>query len=469
MLLIGAVQAQVTLDGTLGRAGPLRGPNYAITADLGQQRGGNLFHSFGLFSIPAGESATFSGPNSVNNIIGRVTGGQVSTIDGALRSTIPGANLYLLNPAGVLFGENALLDVPGSVHVSTADYLRLSDGGRFDARTPGSSVLTVAPVEAFGFLGDTPGRIDINGSFLRVPEGQTLSLIGGDITLTNATVYAPAGRINIAAVGSAGEVIPTETDLSLQGFGPLGTLTMARDPDVERVTVDLGEPFGEVPVGDLDASGEGGGAIFIRGGQWVSRGGKVLADTYGAQAGQAVDVAIAGAIRFEEDAWLWITTYGRGDCGDIHLIVPDTLTLLKGSRIFTTTVDAQGDVGSITVTAGNLVIDGQGNPFTGIDSQSLAVVGDIHLTVADTLTLINGGRIRADTWGAGDAGSVTIRAGNLLVDGQGFMGFTGIASDTNTGSTGPAGTSISPLPTPSPSSTAARSVPIPWTWATPGR
>ncbi|MBK8534014.1 MAG: filamentous hemagglutinin N-terminal domain-containing protein [Candidatus Competibacteraceae bacterium] len=145
------LHAAVTLDGSVGRAGALPGPNYQITADLGRQVGGNLFHSFGQFSITTGESATFSGPNSISNIIGRITGGQSSFIDGAIRSTIPGANLYLLNPAGVLFGEHATLDVPGSFHVSTADYVKLSDGGHFDARNLGNSVLTVAPVAAFGF------------------------------------------------------------------------------------------------------------------------------------------------------------------------------------------------------------------------------------------------------------------------------------------------------------------------------
>ncbi len=163
-LLVSAVHAQVTLDGTLGRAGPLPGPNYAITADLGQQRGGNLFHSFGLFSINRGESATFSGPNSVNNIISRVTGGQVSTIDGALRSTIPGASLYLLNPAGVLFGENAQMDVPGSVHVSTAQELRLKDGAAFSAAHPETSTFSMAPPEAFGFLGPNAGAVRISPS-----------------------------------------------------------------------------------------------------------------------------------------------------------------------------------------------------------------------------------------------------------------------------------------------------------------
>lgn len=467
MLLAGEIQAQVTLDGTVGPAGALPGPNYAITADLGRQVGGNLFHSFGQFSIYSGESATFSGPNSVNNIIGRVTGGQVSTIDGTLRSTIPGASLWLLNPAGVLFGENASLDVPGSVHISTADYLRLSDGGRFDARTPGNSVLTVAPVEAFGFLGDRPGSITINGSFLQVPEGQTLSLIGGDITLTNATVYAPAGRLNVAAVGSAGEVAPTETDLTMQGFSQLGTLTIERDPTAPIVTVDMGEPFGEVPLGDLDTSGVGGGAIFIRGRNWLSQGGMVFSDTYGAQAGRDVDIQITGSMQFGSTQ-LTAVTYAQGDAGsitinagnllvdgqgsgdftgiassaqpgstgavgEINLTVAETLSLLNGSIISVSTF-AQGDAGSVTISADNVLIDRQGSEYvTGIVSNASSYStggngGDINLTVAETLAIFNGGEIGTSTFAQGNAGSVTISAGNILIDGQGSEYATGINS-----------------------------------------
>ena len=92
-------------------------------------RGNNLFHSFGQFNVQTGESATFTGSSTVENVIGRVTGGQQSLIDGQLRSEMPQANLYLLNPSGVLFGPNATLDVPGSFHVSTADYLKLGDNG----------------------------------------------------------------------------------------------------------------------------------------------------------------------------------------------------------------------------------------------------------------------------------------------------------------------------------------------------
>ncbi len=153
LVLPGAASAEIATDGSLGAATSLTGPDFAITSDLGQQAGSNLFHSFQVFNINTGETATFSGPASVANILGRVTGGSASTVDGAINSSIQGANLYLINPSGVIFGENASLNVSGSFHVTTANYLVLSDGGRFDATTPANSVLTSAPPSAFGFLG----------------------------------------------------------------------------------------------------------------------------------------------------------------------------------------------------------------------------------------------------------------------------------------------------------------------------
>src|SRR2546423_1618799 len=99
-LLLPASQAQITLDGSLGPRGALTGPNYAIPDSVGQIRGPNLFHSFSQFNLSQGESATFTGPNTIANIIGRVTGGSPSSIDGTIRSQIPGAHLYLFNPSG---------------------------------------------------------------------------------------------------------------------------------------------------------------------------------------------------------------------------------------------------------------------------------------------------------------------------------------------------------------------------------
>src|SRR5215203_1768093 len=103
--------AQIVMDGKLGAGGPLTGPNYSITAELGRTRGNNLFHSFTRFDLQSGDTATFSGPGSIKNILARVTGGTASSIDGTVRSDIAGANLFLINPSGVIFGPNAVVDV----------------------------------------------------------------------------------------------------------------------------------------------------------------------------------------------------------------------------------------------------------------------------------------------------------------------------------------------------------------------
>src|SRR3954464_6841798 len=115
----GARGQGITVDGRLSPAQTLAGPDYAIGAELGQQVGGNLFHSFGAFGLNRGETATFRGTASVANVIGRVTGGAQSSIDGTVCSTMPRANLYLINPAGVVFGPNAQVVVSGSFHASS--------------------------------------------------------------------------------------------------------------------------------------------------------------------------------------------------------------------------------------------------------------------------------------------------------------------------------------------------------------
>src|SRR5215510_4837176 len=127
-LLLGALlpvsQAQITTtitpDSTLGTTVTQNGSVHTITGGTRPGNGPNLFHSFDRFSVGTRDIASFQGPSGIINILSRVTGGQLSEIDGTLQSTIPGANLYLLNPAGVLFGPNASLDITGSFHVSTA-------------------------------------------------------------------------------------------------------------------------------------------------------------------------------------------------------------------------------------------------------------------------------------------------------------------------------------------------------------
>jgi len=167
MSFISVSYAEIVLNGTLGSSGSLPGPDYLISDNLGKQSGTNLFHSFESFNIDTGESATFTGPISVENVIGRVTGTHSSWIDGTLRSQIPNANLYLLNPNGILFGKNASLDMSGSFHASTADYLRLKNGQNFYVNQSNDFSLMVTPPSRFGFLDSTPANITIQDSILK--------------------------------------------------------------------------------------------------------------------------------------------------------------------------------------------------------------------------------------------------------------------------------------------------------------
>src|SRR3954468_6502449 len=183
LLFAGPVHAQIVTDGSVGPKVSLSGSQVDIGADLGTRRGDNLFHSFERFGIVPGQTVTFRGSDTIKNVISRVTGGAVSNIDGTLASKVGQADLYFVNPAGIMFGPNAQLDVPGSFHVSTAHELRFADGTRFSALDKTGSGLTVAAPEAFGFLDRPPGRIAVDQSQLQLKPGKTLSLVGGDLTI----------------------------------------------------------------------------------------------------------------------------------------------------------------------------------------------------------------------------------------------------------------------------------------------
>src|SRR5437660_4485376 len=179
--------------GNLGTTVTTGGATTTITGGTRPGNGLNLFHSFSQFSIAAGNTANFSNDSGLttSNILARVTGGLRSDIFGTIRTTNFGsANLYLINPSGVVFGPTATLSVGGSVHVSTADYLRFNDGAKFFANvsSPNPSVLTAAPPVAFGFLGPTPASITITNASLSTQPGQTLSLVGGPIQISGSTL-----------------------------------------------------------------------------------------------------------------------------------------------------------------------------------------------------------------------------------------------------------------------------------------
>ena len=408
-------QAQITLDGSLGPRGALLGPRYYIGAEFGQLRGSNLFHSFGKFNVGTGESATFTGPNTVANIISRVTGGQLSSIDGQVRSEIMGANLFLLNPSGVMFGPNASLEVSGAFHVSTADVLRFADGATFSTNLSRESVLTVAHPAAFGFLSANPASITIRGSSLQVLAGQTLSVVGGDVDIAGqdlhpadgvSTLGAPGGRIHIASVAAAGEVPVNLPEFNVDAFGRLG-----------RVALSQGAL--------INASGNGGGVVLIRSGHLMIDGSSIFADNMGdvEGIGFGIDLRITGDAVLTRGAAITTDSEGVGRARDIQ-ITAGSVFMTDTAQIRSLPFDL-GDGGNVVIHTGHLTLTGGAQ----ISSTTLGSGhgGALSVMATDTITITgfdiegNPSGLFSNTFSRGDAGRVFVSAPTLRMDGGGIQ------------------------------------------------
>ena len=375
----------IKLDGTAGSAGKLAlpGPDYEIKAKFGKQSGANLFHSFEQFNVHKGESATFSGPDSVQNILSRVSGGSASWIDGKLGLTVPDANLYFLNPAGVMFGPNASLDLTGSFHVSTADYLRMGENDRFYARPQEKEILSVARPAAFGFLNPpfAKGGISVEGkgqisadqwdgkpSGLAVSEGKTLSLVGGDIEIRNGTWF------ETAETGEMGYANPHAEKMTGSLSAPGGRINMVSAASAGEMAVESGMPdfssgnpaYGTITVSGkslTDVSGNGAGSVFIRAGKFVADDSAVYGKNFGAKDSGRIEIQ-ADSISFENGSEINANTYGSGKGGDVILNAFESLTfsgadeMKCASRIFLETHSRSpdaGNTGRLDISAGDIV------------------------------------------------------------------------------------------------------------------
>ena len=210
------VGAEVISEGNLALVINSTTQEYTNEEAVGTVSGNNLFHSFEQFNIATGETAVFSGSTNVTNIISRISSSSPSTIDGTLKSTIDGANLWILNPNGILFGESASLDITGSFYASTANTLNFVGGSQLNSGVfTGSDSFSTALPESFGFSVNDPSPIVINGSNLSVTAGNDLGLISGPLNIYNAKLQTDGGNMNILAINTAGVVPVTSNDIEI--------------------------------------------------------------------------------------------------------------------------------------------------------------------------------------------------------------------------------------------------------------
>ena len=408
----------------------------AVDASRGVVRGTNLFHSFSVFNVLTGESAVFSGPGGIRNVVSRVTGGtsdvtglKSSLFDGPLSVTIPGANFFFINPNGVVIGENGSFSTSGSIYLSTADSLRLTDGGVFFADSAKNSVLTTAEPAAFGFLSANPAPITLNGPWIGapyspapVPPGKTFALVGGDINFAagaygGGAIVAPGATVSLASVASTGEALLGAGALDLSGFAALGNIRISGSS-----FIDVGDPGDGL--GNFAGNGASG-SIYIRGNQLTLSPAGLLAQTFGDVDGGVIDIALRGDMLAGTDpasgvisAILAGTYGGLGKGAAISLQVGGKLTISDGSFAISESYGPAA-AGDIHIRAGAIEIRGQGaNVFTGISADNYDTAAGPSLSITTgSLHLLNGGFVGTRNYGLGTGGALSIDADVVLAKG----------------------------------------------------
>jgi filamentous hemagglutinin family protein len=393
-----AVQAQLIPDNTLGTETSIVTPQgVRDLIEGGARRGSNLFHSFSEFNVNLDQQVYFANPDGITDILTRVTGNNVSNIWGTL-GVDGNANLFLLNPNGIIFGADAQLDVAGSFVASTADGIKLGNDGMFRATNPqDSQLLAIQPGVLFlDALRQQQAEIRNQGN-LRVGAGETL-MLAGDRVISTGSLTAPGGTIQV--FGEAVQLLETASiDVSASTGG--GSVTIGQG---EKVTIDSGVQI------QADALHQGdGGSVMILANETTQFKGTITArgasETPQSNGG-FVDVS-GGYLEF---TGIVDTTAPLGDVGTLLLdpkniwIQDDGIDSADGQTFDTNPTEVSiinGDTlvstlatNSVTLQANNDIILNQ-SLFSG-SSNSLNLQAGRSITIADNLLIsLNGGDFTA--------------------------------------------------------------------------
>jgi filamentous hemagglutinin family protein len=408
--------AQLTPDNSLGKERsqvvPFDQKNDII--DGGAARDANLFHSFQDFNVGEGRGVYFANPDGITNIFSRVTGGNSSNIFGRL-GVLGDANLFLLNPNGIVFGKNAQLDIQGSFLGTTANSLVFPNGIEFSATNPQAPPLLAINVPIGLQFGSQPGSITGQAvNELSVGSGSTLALIGGEITLDGSFLFTQNGQLKLGAVS--------------------GDTTVGLNVNNSSLGFNFAENVGRAPINltnDSFIAAIGNSAIELFGGKIGLNGGILFGNN-----GGSIGVN-ANQLSLDNNSGIQSGTSGAAKGGDIQIQASDAVTLANSSRILSaSSTSATGAGGDVRINAGKITITGDAIPEnSGIISTSTRGKGNGgNLTLNATESVnINGSFVSVVSGGVGNAGNLTVQATDAInITNQASLGLLSSSS----GSTG---------------------------------
>ncbi|GAX40420.1 hypothetical protein NIES4075_13850 [Tolypothrix sp. NIES-4075] len=432
-------QSLIIPDSTLGNESSRVVPNeFGGSTEVlmgGARRGNNLFHSFLELNVSEGRSAFFLSPSNIQNIITRVTGRNRSEILGTLGTfqmidgtpAVSNANLFLINPNGIVFGPNGVLSLGGSFVGSTASSIKFADGTQFSATAPKTTPLLTVSVPIGLQFGRTARDIQVQGG-IAVEPGKTLALIGGNVTLDGGLLTAPVGQIILGGILGEGTIRLNLDSNNLPFIFPnnvsLGDISLSRGAVV-----------------GVSVEGEGSGNIQVQGNRVIlADGSGLVAQTRGSQNGKGISIQ-AEQLTIKDGSQVSASTRGAGSGGNLTVNASESVqvtgTNADGlpSALFTQTLGA-GAAGNLTINTAKLIVENGANIAASAFVGSQGSGGTLNVTASDLVKLsgtsiINGmpSGLFTQTLSSGDAGSLTINTRQLIVeDGAVVTASTGINS-----------------------------------------
>ncbi len=447
LLMLGTQGAIAQIVPAIDGTGTLvKTQNNRVDITGGTQAGGNLFHSFQQFGVNTGQTTNFiAAPNTVN-ILGRVTGGNASLINGLLQVSGSNANLYLINPSGIVFGKEASLNLPAAFTATTANGIGFGTGQWLNATGSNNYAILTENPTSFGFVGMSGSLV--NAGTLAVTPGQSIALVGGTVVNTG-TIVAPGGTITIAAIpgekmvriGQSGTVLsldlptsdrtlinaPTTTPLSLPALLTGGSVESAMGVIVEDGIVKLTAKLtgGSAAVtGVLNADGKGlqsGGNVVAYADNHLDFSGAISAKggTLGGNGG-FVDTSGKSSIVIAPNAKV-LTTALKGETGT-WLIDPADLTVVTTGGTGTIATGTNSPAAASTINASTIVAALNGNNINLQATNSITVDAEINSSAN-----ANAGNLRLTAPIANLNQPIILKAGS---------GLTGTATTVNVGTTG---------------------------------
>ncbi|NEP87221.1 MAG: filamentous hemagglutinin N-terminal domain-containing protein [Okeania sp. SIO2C2] len=399
---------QIIPDQTLGKENSVINSIDRLKEQIegGAIRGSNLFHSFQEFNVGENQSVYFTNPAGIENILTRITGNNASNILGKL-GVLGGANLFLVNPNGILFGPNSSLDISGSFIATTADEIRLGENGLFSATNfQNSNLLSIKPSALFfnQIASQTQGNIVSQSTAeeigLQVPSGETLGLIGREVIIDSGKLTTEQGRIEIGSVGDNSLVRLENTNNYILNYSEV--------ENFKNIQIKNGAV--------VDVSGEGSGDIQLQGRQVSITGGStIVANTLGSEPGGSISLISSELLEVTESFVNADVGFAATGSGATITTNAPRLILTSGGQISTATFGT-GTSGELTINANEIEVmdisaDGQNlsGIFTDVLPGATGKGGDITINTQN-LKLFNGGQLGANVFGAGQGGNLTVNA-----------------------------------------------------------